>query len=172
MRPGLTKVDVLQSVGPLVTHQLEHLEQLLVVQILLSGDDVDHLVKLVLFPSLSRTTEITGDVDRSPVGLSDDDLAELVLFQVTQVGTLVLDQEVLFLHDLVRLVHLLSLDGGFTRVRVEVDVQTLVGLFETLDGKVTESGPETEGGFVACKSPGHAGSAWPWGVWKAWCRVD
>jgi hypothetical protein len=60
---ALTEVDVLQSVGPFVAHQLEHLEQLLVVQVLLGSDDVDHLVKVVLFVSLSGTTEITGDVD-------------------------------------------------------------------------------------------------------------
>jgi hypothetical protein len=75
-------------------------------------------------------------------GLLDDDLAQLVLFQITQISPLVLDQHVLFLHDLEGLFHLFRLDGGFSGVRVEVDVETLIGLFETFDGKVTESGPE------------------------------
>ena len=85
-------------------------------------------------------------------GLFDDNLAELVLFEITQVRSLVLDQHVLFLHQLERLVHLFRLDGGFTGVRVKVDVESLISLFETPDGKVSESGPETERGFVACRT--------------------
>jgi hypothetical protein len=75
-------------------------------------------------------------------GLLDDDLAQLVLFQITQISPLVLDQHVLLLHDLEGLFHLFRLDGSFSGVRVEVDVETLVSLFETFDGKVTESRPE------------------------------
>jgi len=63
----LTKVDMLQSVSPFVAHQIEHLEQLPVVQILLGGDDVDHLVKLVLVVSLSSTGDISSDVDTGSV---------------------------------------------------------------------------------------------------------
>ena len=173
---ALTKVDVFQSVGPFVTHQIKHLEQLSVVQVLLGGHDVDHLVELVLVVSLSGTSNVSGDVDTGSVckegrhqpppyypappsdlarrrltSLLDDDPSHLVLLQITQLGTLVLDQQPLFLHNLVSLFDSLGLDGSFTVVRVEMDVESLVSLFETFDGKVSESGPEAEGFLFACQ---------------------
>jgi hypothetical protein len=91
---------------------------------------------------------------RRLTSLFDDDPTHLVLFQITQLGTLVLDQQPLFLHNPVSLFDSLSLDGSFTVVRVEMDVESLVSLFETFDGKVSESGPEAEGLFVAYQGGG------------------
>jgi hypothetical protein len=54
---------VLQSVCPLVAQKFEHLEELLTMEILLGGNDVDHLVKLVFLVSLEGLAEISGDVD-------------------------------------------------------------------------------------------------------------
>lgn len=58
---------MLQSVCPLVAQKLEHLEELLTMEILLGGNDIDHLVKLVFLVSLEGLAEISGDVDTGAV---------------------------------------------------------------------------------------------------------
>lgn len=50
-----TEVNVLALVDPIVLHQLEQLEHLTEVQVLLSSDDVEHLVEVVLVVTRSSS---------------------------------------------------------------------------------------------------------------------
>lgn len=63
------EVDVLQPaiLSPRVSHQLQDFEELGEVQVLLGGDDVDHLVEPVGLVSFFGGTDISGDVDRRSV---------------------------------------------------------------------------------------------------------
>jgi hypothetical protein len=79
----------------------------------------------------------------------DDDLAQLVLFQVGQHGSAIGTQQVLLLEQVDLLLHGLRADKTLSGVHVKVDVQSGVHFLEFLDGKVTESLPETECGLVA-----------------------
>jgi len=61
------EVHVFEAVGPGEFQKLEDLEELGCVEILRRGDDVDHLVELILVVSLDCTSDITGKVDGSAV---------------------------------------------------------------------------------------------------------
>jgi hypothetical protein len=59
----LTVADVRQLVCKLLTHEFENLEQLLKVESLLTGNNVDVFVELVIPETLVRASNITGKVD-------------------------------------------------------------------------------------------------------------
>lgn len=117
--------------------------------VLLTGDDVDHLVKLELLVTLGRSSNIARDVDVGTILLAHDRLAELVLLKVDNEGSLAL------LDDPSRLKHLEGLglrrvrDLRLARVEVKVDVEARVGLAVLGDGEVAELAPEIEGFGVA-----------------------
>lgn len=118
--------------------------------ILLTCDDVDHLVELELLVTLGRSSNIARDVDVRPILLAHDRLAELVLLEVDNERSLTL------LDDSSRLERLESLglrcvrDLGFARVEIKVDVETRVRLAVLGDGEVAELAPECEGFGVTC----------------------
>lgn len=62
-----TEVYVLEAVGPGELQELENFEELGCVEILCGGDDVDHLVELILVVSLNGASDITGEVDGSAI---------------------------------------------------------------------------------------------------------
>lgn len=123
-----------------------HLSQ---VEVLLTRDDVDHLVKVVLLPPLSGTGDIPRDVDISPVRLPHDRLAELVLLEVDDERALGLldDPRRLELFDSFRLPGVRDL--GFTRVDVKVDVEARVGVLVLDDREVAELAPERQSFDIA-----------------------
>lgn len=118
--------------------------------ILLTCDDVDHLVELELLVTLGRSSNIARDVDVRPILLAHDRLAELVLLEVDNERSLTL------LDDSSRLERLESLglrcvrDLGFARVEIKVDVETRVRLAVLGDGEVAKLAPECEGFGVTC----------------------
>lgn len=143
-----TEVDMLAAASQvLVTHELSDLEQLSSVQVLLGGNDVDHLVEVELLVTLDNSTDITGQVQRSTVLADNDSLAKLlgaVLGEVDNNGTIRLLGDAALLHGAVGRGHALVLDLGLSRVDVKVDVQTGVSRLVLLDTELTESLPEGE----------------------------
>lgn len=57
-----TKVDVLNLVGVLLASEVEDLEELLEVEILLHGDDVEHLLEVIFAVTRCGSGNITGNV--------------------------------------------------------------------------------------------------------------
>lgn len=143
-----TEVDVLAAAGQiLVAHEFSDLEQLSQVEVLLSGNDVDHLVKLVGLLTLEDGTNITGQVERSAVLADNDGLSKLlgaVLGEVDDDSTFGLLGHADLLHGLVSGGHALLLDLRLSRVDVKVNVQTSIGLSVLLDTELTEPAPESK----------------------------
>jgi len=143
-----TEVDMLATASQiLVARQLGDLEELSKMQILLGGDNVNHLVKVVLFITLEDSTNITGQIQRSTILANNDGLAQLlsaVLLKVGNDGTIGVLRDTSFLHVLVGLGHALGLDLRFSRVDVEVNVKTGIGLLVLVDTEVTEATPQGE----------------------------
>jgi len=98
------KGDVLARLAPVVAHLqrdghppfsnanlylAEHVEQLSEVELLLGSDDVDHLIKLVLFEALVGGGDIAGDVERGAVRLADDRDTHALCGHVTDESALV-----------------------------------------------------------------------------------
>ncbi|KAH3686596.1 hypothetical protein WICPIJ_002440 [Wickerhamomyces pijperi] len=84
-----TEVDVQQLGGPVVAHLLQDFKELGGVQVLLGGNDVDHLVEGVGLVTLDSFTDVSGQVDLGTVGLLDNTLPQLLVEsgQVDQQGT-------------------------------------------------------------------------------------
>src|SRR4051812_26719975 len=144
-----SEVDVLATRGKvLVAHELGDLEKLSEMQILLGGNNVDHLVKVVLLVTLGDSTDITGQVKRGTILANNNSLTQLLcamLGKVNNDGTLRFLRNAGLLHELVGFAHALTLDLRLTGVDVEVNVEAGVGLLVLLDTKITELAPESEG---------------------------
>ena len=61
------KVHVFETVCPRELQEFKNFEELCRVKILCRGDDVDHLIELILFVSLYGAGDVTSEVDRSAV---------------------------------------------------------------------------------------------------------
>lgn len=152
-----TEVDVLALVGNiLVAEELDDLEELPQVEILSGGDDVDHLVEVILLVTAEELRDITGEVEGGAIPLPDERLLETLallagneLGEVNELGALVLLADLLVLHELANLVHGILGDLGFAGVLVEVDVEAGVGVLVTNNGEITEALPHGEGIGVA-----------------------
>ena len=120
------------------------------MEVLLARDDVNHLVELVLLPSLGGTSDVTRDVDVGAVLLPENRLAHLVLFEVDDERALGLlgDADGLELGDGGRLAGVRDL--RLARVDVEVDVETTVRLLVLDDRQVAELLPQPDGLLVTC----------------------
>lgn len=54
---------MLKILGPRELHQLQYFEELREVQVLLTCNNIDHLVKFVLLIPLDGSSDISGQVD-------------------------------------------------------------------------------------------------------------
>ena len=61
------EVNVFKAVGPVEAQEIENFEKLGCMQILCRGDDIDHLVELILVVSLYSARDVTSEVDGSAV---------------------------------------------------------------------------------------------------------
>ena len=152
-----TEVDVLALVGNvLVAEELDDLEELPQVEVLSGGDNVDHLVEVVLLVAAEELGNITGEVEGGAVPLADERLLETLallaadeLGEVDELSALVLLADLLLLHELANLVHGILGDLGLAGVLVEVDVEAGVGVLVADNGEITEALPHGEGVGVA-----------------------
>ncbi|TKW55362.1 hypothetical protein CTA1_4108 [Colletotrichum tanaceti] len=151
------KVDVLALLRRLgVAHQLDDLEELLQVQVLLRGDDVDHVVKAVLFLAVQQFADVSRQVQRRAVLLADDGALEAlaglsgnVLGEVDDDGALRLLRDLHLLELLGGGLHVLLRDLALARVLVKVDVEAGVRLLVAGDAEIAEAPPLRDGGLVA-----------------------
>jgi hypothetical protein len=111
------------------------------MEILLGGNDVDHLVELVLLVPLPSASDIPRDVDTRSVLLPDDRLAQLVFLEIDDQSTLGLLDDAGSLQRVegVRLRRLRDL--RFAGVDVEVDVEASVSLLVLYNREISELFP-------------------------------
>lgn len=119
------------------------------MEVLLRRDDVDHLVKAVLLPSLGGTGNITGDVHVRAVLFAHDRLGELERGQVDDERTVRLLDMPRGEERLERCLLRVPRDGRLARVDVKVNVETGVRLAVLCDGQLSELAPQRERSLVA-----------------------
>lgn len=147
------KVDVLHLGGNVrVAHEFDHLEELLAVQVLLRGNDVDHLVKVVLFVTVQKLADIAGQIQGGTVPLSQDGFAQVlaslaldVLGEVDQESSIVFFGKTQLGQLLGGRLHVGLGDLALSRVFVETDVESRIRLLVLFDREVTESLPQGQG---------------------------
>ena len=142
-----TKIDMQEAVGfllrPREAHKLKHFEELRQVQVLLRGDDVDHLVKaIVAVPALLRLDNVAGDVQRRAVAALNDRLLKLVRREVDQQCTVLLARHKVGVAQLFeRALKVCLLYLRLTRILVKANVEALVRLLVLFDRQVAEHFP-------------------------------
>ena len=140
--------DVLHALVPLVAHQIQDLEELLEVQVLLIGDDVKTLVKVIFVVAIERSGQIAGDVKRRAVAAQHQRRGHVVIVEIDHLRALAFHQQALFLelgHDRIHLVVVESL----AVVAVELDAQQIVHALGILKSHGLEPGEDLEGFLVA-----------------------
>lgn len=140
--PKLTCSSASASFCPRVAQQLEHLEELRTVQVLLRGNHIDHLVKVVLLVPRDCLRNVARQVQRRAVLALNDGLFQLVLAQVGQQCPVLFPRHKVFRTQLSeRVLDLLLVDLRLATVLVKVHVQTRVRLLVLLNRQRAETLP-------------------------------
>jgi hypothetical protein len=139
-----SKIDMNASFCPIITHQLKNLKQLLQMQILLTRNNINHLIKMILVETLFRSAEIPCQIQTRSIPFPNQWLGKLVLFQIDQKSTLVLRHKFLFLEHLVCMGNGRREDLRFAGIHVVFNVQSCVRLCVLCNGDIPESLPEFE----------------------------
>ena len=116
---------MLAVLGPVVAHQLQHLEQLLEVQVLLVGHHVQALGEIVGIMAVLYRRQVAGHVQSSAVRAQEHRRRHTVLVQLYDLSALILDQQPFFLEFVKHGLHLVDVEA-LTRIGIELHAQHIV----------------------------------------------
>ena len=141
------EVHVLAVLYPIIAHELQHLEELLKVQVLLVGHNVEGLYEVVGLFAVYCRRKITGGVKGCAVGAEYYAGGHIVCRQIHKGRPLVHREQTLFPQLVYDRAHLVLIEA-FARIAVEAYPQPVVYLAHLLEGKVLELLPKGNGFIV------------------------
>ena len=150
--------DVLHALVPVVAHELDDLEQLLEVQVLLIGDDVEALVEVILVVAVERGGEVAGDVERRAVAAQHDRRRHAVVIQHDDLRTLRFGEQALLAQLIDDGLHLVVVEA-LSRVGIERHAQQVIDALGILERDLLEPGEDLHGLGVAVLDPLEPGAA-------------
>ena len=129
--------------GPLESHEIQYLLQLLEIQVLLRSDDVDVLIEIVFFLTINGGSQVAGAVQRRSVGLGDQRRRHAVGLQIYDLRAPGFLKQSLVLQHLDDAGHLIGIEA-LAVDDVILDVQHLINAVELSHGLVLEPLPEPD----------------------------
>lgn len=127
---------------PILSHQLQHLEKLLEMQVLLIGDDIETFIKIVRFLAVDRGRHIPRGIERGAVRFQNNTGRHAVILKLDHLRAATFDEQSLFfqlVHDGLHFIRI----KAFSRVRIETNVEERINFLHVLEGqllKPTEQG--------------------------------
>ena len=116
---------------PFFAHEFENLEHLFEMQILLIGNNVQALIKIVSVLAVDRRRQIAGRIQRRAVRTQDQTGGHIEFVEIDDLCALALFEQFLFVELVDHGLHFIRVEP-FASITVERDMQFIVNLFNFL----------------------------------------
>src|SRR5688572_32816609 len=129
----------------MTSHEFKDLKEPAQMMVLLTHNNVKHLIKMISIVSLDGRPNVSKQVVRCAISVPYNRCVKFLssmLFKVNDQGTVVRLCDLLFLKDSLGLLHRLLFHLRFPRVICEINIELCVGFLVALDAQLSKVSPQ------------------------------